>query len=232
MKIFLLEPDISLANSIDTYLNSLRLKVNVEKIQKEEELFDVKLSLSDYALLILNLKDPTDTHTLKYLRENGCDAPVLLILEPDFSPSSFKRLYYMAYDDFIVKDFSPQEITFRIYKLCHIWNDDIFFLCKDVYFDFKNSAFINHEEEISLGKKEALFIKYLLAKAPAIISFDDIASYVYLDEVVTQERIRSLVRQLRAKIPCNLIETVKGEGYKVSKTTIGKDFHTSSSISE
>jgi DNA-binding response OmpR family regulator len=187
--------------------------------KRAQETFDEKVSLLDYSLFILNLKEPTDAKILKFLRRKGCVAPVLLILEKGFNPALFKTLYYMSYNDFIIKDFAPQEIAFRIYKLCRIWNDDIFFLCKDVYFDFKHSLFFNHEEEISLGKKEALFLKYLLAKAPSAISFDDISSYVYLDEVVSQERIRSLVRQLRAKIPCELIETVKGVGYKMSEVS-------------
>ena len=57
MKIFILEPDLELAHRVDTYLNQLRLKIDVTKVQKEEEIFDEKVSLLDYSLFILNLKE-------------------------------------------------------------------------------------------------------------------------------------------------------------------------------
>ncbi len=221
MKVLLLEPDRQLADNIDTYMNELRLKMQIKKIQTKEELFEQKAFLSTYSLFILNLIDPTDPCVMKFIRKNGSDAPILLILEPSISPEMFKKLYYLSYDDFIIKNFSPEEIAFRIYKLCHIWNDDNFFLSKDIYFDFKNSLFVNKEEKIFLGRKESLFLKYLLAKSPHIVSFDEIVCYVYLNEVVSQERIRSLVRQLRAKLlPFHFIETVKKEGYRIINTKL------------
>lgn len=219
MKVFLLEPDEVLADSIDTYLNQLRLKMKIKKVQKEEAIFEEDVaSLSTYSLFILNLKNPTDPSTMHYIREHGGDAPILLVIEATIEPHNFKTLYYLSYDDMIVKNFSPQEIAFRIYKLCDIWNDDTFFVTKDIYFDFKHAKFIKHEQEIVLGRKEALLLKLLFVKSHHIVSSHEIEYYVYQDEAVSEERIRSLVRQLRSKIPHDLIETVKGEGYKIANT--------------
>ncbi len=214
MKIILLEPDGELADKIDTYLNSLRLKMSVKKLKSEADLLNEKC-LGNYALFILNLKDPLSPNTLKFIRDNGGIAPVLLVLESNPHPSLFKPLYYLGYDSIIVKDFLPEEIAFSIYKLCDIWNDNNFFITKEVYFDFQNTKFVYHEHDILLGKKEALLLKHLFLKCPHSVSFNEISSYVYHDEVVSEERMRSLVRQLRGKIPFNLIETIKGEGYKI-----------------
>lgn len=215
MKVFLLEPDRELADNIDTYMNSLRLKMKIKKVQTEEELRQEAPSFSTYSLFILNLKNFTNPCAIKFIRENGGDAPILLILEPTVDHELLKTVYYLSYDDMIVKNFIPAEITFRIYKLCDIWNNDNFFLSKDIYFDFKHCKFVNKEHELILGKKEALLLKILSVKAPHCVSFNKIACYVYQDEVASEERIRSLVRQLRSKIPHDLIETVKGEGYKI-----------------
>ena len=221
MKVLFLEPDRALADSIDIFMNQLRLKMNMKKIQSEEDIIQEGSSLSTYSLFILNLKNPTDPSILKFIRQTGNEAPILLILEKEVNPRMLQTLYYLSYDDLIVKDFTPEEIAFRIYKLCHIWNDDTFCLSKDVCFDFKNALFIHNEEKTFLGRKEALFLKYLLAKSPHVVSFEEIESYVYLNEVISQERVRSLVRQLRAKLlPFHLIETVKGEGYKIVNTKI------------
>lgn len=127
MKVFLLEPDVTLADSIDTYLNQLRLKMKIKKVQKEEAIFaENALSLASYSLFILNLVNPMDTSIMHFIRKNGGEAPILLILESTLDPRTFKMLYYLSYEDMIVKNFTPQEIAFRIYKLCDIWNDDTF----------------------------------------------------------------------------------------------------------
>jgi len=221
VKVLFLEPDRALADSIDIFMNQLRLKMHMKKIQSEEDIIQEGSSLLNYSLFILNLKNPTDPSILKFIRQTGNEAPILLILEKEVNPRMLQTLYYLSYDDLIVKDFTPEEIAFRIYKLCHIWNDDTFCLSKDVCFDFKNALFIHNEEKTFLGRKEALFLKYLLAKSPHVVSFEEIESYVYLNEVISQERVRSLVRQLRAKLlPFHLIETVKGEGYKIVNTKI------------
>lgn len=230
MKVLFLEPDRALADDIDIFMNKLRLKMNMKKIQSEEEIMHEGPSLLDYSLFILNLKNPTDPSIMKFIRQRGNDAPILLILDKVANPRMLQTLYYLSYDDVIIKDFSPDEIAFRIYKLCHIWNDDTFFLAKDVCFDFKNALFIYKEDKIFLGRKEALFLKYLLAKSPHIVSSDEIVCYVYHNEVISQERIRSLVRQLRAKLlPFHLIETVKGEGYRIVNTKIEKEMDSTSS---
>ena len=47
------------------------------------------------------------------------------------------------------------------------------------------------------------------------------AEDVYQDEAVSEERIRSLVRQLRAKLlPFHFVETVKGEGYRIANVKV------------
>jgi len=230
VKVFLLEPDGELADSMDVYLNSLRLKMKIKKVKNEEALFAEDISLlPTYALFILNLKNPVDPTIMHYLREHGVDVPILLIIEPTFDTKDFKTLYYLSYDDMIVKPFTPQEIAFRIYKLCDIWNDDTFFVTKDVYFDFKHAKFVNHDEEVILGRKEALLLKLLFMKSHHVVSSHEIEYYVYQDEAVSEERIRSLIRQLRAKLlPFHFIETVKGEGYKI----IDKKIKEPSSVKE
>lgn len=229
VKVFLLDPDGEFADSIDRYLNSLRLKMKIKKVKNEDALFEEDVSLfSTYSLFILNLKNPINPSVMNYLRRHRGEAPILLILESNFDPKNFKMLYYLSYDDIIIKPFTPQEIAFRIYKLCDIWNDDTFFVSKDLYFDFKHAKFVNHGVEIILGRKEALLLKLLFMKSNYVVSSNEIEYYVYQDEMVSEERIRSLVRQLRAKIPHDLIETIKGQGYRIANIKPEEDLLTKS----
>lgn len=101
-------------------------------------------------------------------------------------------------------------------------------MTKDVYFDFKHTKFVNHDVEIILGKKEALLLKLLFVKCHHVVSSHEIEYYVYQDEMASEERIRSLVRQLRAKIPHDLIETIKGQGYRIANVKPEEDLLTKS----
>jgi len=215
MKFFLLDPDINLQNEIDTCLNQCRLKIEVHKTHNEHDIFDEELFLDDYDLFILNLKNPADTKILDFIKTNGNSAPVLLILEPDISPQIFHTLSSLAYNDIIIKKFSVEEIVYRIYKLCHIWNDNMFYLANGICFDFIKRLFMFHEEHIVLGKKEALLLKCLFLKSHGITSCDEIVALVYHNEIVSQERIRALVKQLRDKLPYDLIRTFSGKGYQI-----------------
>ncbi|WP_024955227.1 winged helix-turn-helix domain-containing protein [Sulfurospirillum arcachonense] len=215
MKILLLEPDYDLGQGLIETMNSHRHTIEVKHLLKEEEIFQEVSFLHEYSLFILNLKDPTDTRAKRHLRKNGGIAPILLILEKTIDPKMLQNVYYLSYAHIIYKDFCYSEIIFPIYKLCNVWNDDIFFLSKTSYFDFKNLIFISDENEVYLGKKEALLLKFLFLKSPYPVSHDEIVYYVYDNEIVTQESVRSLVRYLRQKLPSEMIETVKGCGYRL-----------------
>lgn len=215
MKALILETDTVLVDEMETWINSYRSKIELTKLTKESELFKEEQNLGRYSLLILNLKDPLDKKVLRLIRDNTT-APVLLILDKCIDYEILKDIYYNSYNDIIIKDFCPQEMIFRIYKLCDLWNENNFYISKSDYFDFEKSIFIYDNDVIKLGPKESLLLKLLFIKKSNIVSVDKIIEYIYQNEVGVEERVRSLIRQLRAKLPIPLIKTVRGEGYMIS----------------
>jgi len=215
MKIFFLDPDLNLQNEIDICLNQCRLKIDVRKTQNEDDIFNEDLFLEGYSLFILNLKNPADTKILDFIRTNANGAPVLLVLESTVSPKIFQTLSSFSYNDIIIKGFFVEEIVYRIYKLCHIWNDNVFYMDKGICFDFKKRMFLFNEVHIALGKKEALLLKCLFLKIHGVTTCDEIIAFVYENEIVSNERIRALVKQLRDKLPYDLIRTFHGKGYQI-----------------
>jgi DNA-binding response OmpR family regulator len=217
MKMLLLEPDKKLAKDIVDYVDSTRVTLEAKIIHEEIEVYDDVAFLEECSIFVLNLKEPLNINTMRFIRENGNDAPILLICEKDIQPRMFKVIYYLSYNDIIVKDFSPEEIAFRIYKLCNLWNDDVFFINHETFYDFKKAIFVHNDERVHLGRKEAMMLKILFIKSPCLVTFDEIIYYVYQNEIVPHERIRSIIRELRHKLPIDLIQTKKGEGYQLVK---------------
>ncbi|MCD8477130.1 MAG: hypothetical protein LRY68_03795 [Sulfurospirillum sp.] len=83
MKIFFLEPDRDFAQNITDKLNSTRLQVDMKIVQDEAVLFLEEAHLHEYALFILNLKNPIDKRVLNLIRNRTNETPILLILEKD-----------------------------------------------------------------------------------------------------------------------------------------------------
>ena len=72
------------------------------------------------------------------------------------------------------------------------------------------------DEEIKLTKKQISFLELLFKNSRRIVSYSEIEEYVWGDEgVMTENSIRSLVKNLRKKLPDNLIENLSGIGYKI-----------------
>ncbi len=85
----------------------------------------------------------------------------------------------------------------------------------DYSYDEDKKSLSYKNDEIRLTRKEILFLELLFKNSFRIVSYDEIDSYVWEDSVMTESSIRSLVKNLRRKLPVNLIENLSGVGYKL-----------------
>ena len=89
----------------------------------------------------------------------------------------------------------------------------------DCSWDSKSKTLFCEERAVTLTKRESKLFELLVEKAGAPCSDDEIFFYVWGDEfnkVITNSSIRTLVKNLRKKIPHNLIKNQYGVGYKIN----------------
>ncbi|WP_459877828.1 winged helix-turn-helix domain-containing protein [Campylobacter concisus] len=80
----------------------------------------------------------------------------------------------------------------------------------------KNSLCVRKEGGvIYLGKKESQLLEILCKNSPHVVTYDEIDHHLYKNESLSQECIRSLVREIRAKIPTICLKTIRSTRYKV-----------------
>lgn len=130
-------------------------------------------------------------------------------------PSVFKRIYYARLNDFIIKPFCPEEFLFHVFRLCKVLLGSKFELKNGLVFDKDSQCIRKEDEVIYLGKKESQLLEILCKNSPHVVTYDEIDHHLYKNETLSQERIRSLVREIRAKIPAICLKTIRGTGYKV-----------------
>jgi len=89
----------------------------------------------------------------------------------------------------------------------------------DCYWDSKSKTLFYNDESIFLTRRESKLFELLVEKAGSPCSDDEIFFYVWGDQfekIVTNSSIRTLVKNLRKKIPTELIKNQYGVGYKIN----------------
>ena len=84
------------------------------------------------------------------------------------------------------------------------------------YFDNKTSLFYLHNEEMDLTKKELLFLKLLVTNKNRVVSYEEIEQFVWEDEYMSINSLRTTIGFLRKKIPFNCIKNISNMGYKLN----------------
>jgi DNA-binding response OmpR family regulator len=83
------------------------------------------------------------------------------------------------------------------------------------YYDANNKMVYKKSDPIKLTKKELLLLELLLKNRNGMVSLEMIEQNIY-EQAVSAEAIRMVVVGLRKKIYTNLIENLKGLGYRLN----------------
>ena len=165
---------------------------------------DVYDSLSDrYDLYILDINVPNinGLELLKLIYEKNSSSKVIII-SANSDIYSLTEAYKLGCIDYLKKPFHLEELRIKIAKQ-RVNTEDI----------LKN---ISLKDDISLTKKEKVFLTLLLTNSDKIVTYKMIEDGVYGEgNTMSMDSLRALVRRLRPKLKDILIENVLEEGYKV-----------------
>ncbi|MFT7004942.1 MAG: two-component system response regulator VanR [Sulfurimonas sp.] len=81
-------------------------------------------------------------------------------------------------------------------------------------YDYDNKNLRYKEQSILLNKKEMLFFELLISNQNRIVHYEELQENVWDEDVMTDSALRSLVRNLRKKLPTDIINNLSGVGYK------------------
>ena len=83
------------------------------------------------------------------------------------------------------------------------------------YFDTFNKNLISNNEIVKLRVKELVFLELLIKNKNRYVSYEEIENYVWNDNVMTKDAIKTLVKNIKTKIPKDLILNLTNSGYKI-----------------
>ena len=119
---------------------------------------------------------------------------------------------------YLVKPIKENEFDEAL-NLCikHIESDssNIITLSENFTFDLYNKTLVQNGELIKLRAKELELLYLLLSNKNRYVTYEEIENYVWRDSVMTKDALKTLMKNLKAKLPKDLISNLSGSGYKI-----------------
>lgn len=213
MKVLLLESDENFAKTI---IEALKIySISIYWFQRVE---DAIKSMGDGNLYITYILEQSSKNNgvelIKFIRKYSSTVPILLTSE-EYNNSVFEKCKLCECNDFMRRPFLIEELRFRLNRLFNIDFAEAYTLKEGVIFNIVDSTLSIDDKIITLGVKEKKLLEIIVQRNPSMATFNQIEYHVWDNEIVDVLKIRSLVSQLRSKLPIDLIQTVKGVGYRL-----------------
>ncbi len=118
---------------------------------------------------------------------------------------------------YIVKPITEEKLTLALRAFIDSFeNSTVFNLLPSWIYDESKALIKGPNEEFLLTKKENTFIKMLIIKG-RIISYDEIENILWEEtSVMTQNALRLFIKNLRKKLPKDILKNIQGTGYRLN----------------
>jgi len=216
MKILLLEDDHLLSKILTKHLSQA---YEVTAVYDGDTALDtVESNKFDLLILDSNVPGITGLELIKELRSYHDTTPIIMITAYQ-DTTHLKKAFTHGCNDYIKKPFELDELDMRIDNITRTFNieqNQLIELGNGILFDALNNQIINNDETFSLAKKESELLNYLSTNRSRTISKEELTQNLWTYETMPSDAtLRVYIRNLRAIIGKNSIETIRGMGYRL-----------------
>lgn len=90
------------------------------------------------------------------------------------------------------------------------------YITNNCIFDTFNKTLVNENKIVKLSKNELKFLELLCQNSNRVVSYEEIENAIWYDSYMSEDAIRSLVRNLRRKLPKDSLNNIARVGYRIS----------------
>ncbi|WLT09150.1 response regulator transcription factor [Bartonella apihabitans] len=216
MRILVVEDDRELNRQLVAALNSAGYVVD-HAYDGEEGYFLGDTKSYDAVVLDIGLPKMDGISIVERWRENSRSMPVLILTARDRWSDKVAGIDAGA-DDYVTKPFHMEEVLARLRALIrrasgHASSE---LVCGPVVLDTKTSRVIVDDNQIKLTSLEFALLSYLMHHQGEIISRTDLTEHLYDQDFDRDSNtIEVFIGRLRKKLGVDVIETIRGMGYRL-----------------
>jgi two-component system, OmpR family, response regulator len=175
-----------------------------------------------YALVLLDWSLPHQSgiEVLRRMRQQHMGTPVLMLTARDAIEDRVKGLDAGA-DDYLVKPFSLDELRARMRSLARRVSvrPDSILACGSLRLDVITRRVEFAGRSIETTSREFALLRALLAEPHAVMSRHQLEEQIYgWGEEVASNAVEFLIHGLRRKLAPEVIENVRGAGWRIKPT--------------
>ena len=130
-----------------------------------------------------------------------------------------KKAFTHGCNDYIKKPFELDELDMRIANITRTFNieqNQLIEVSQHVLFDALNNQLTKDDKVFSLAKKESELLNYLATNRTRTVSKEELTQNLWTYETMPSDAtLRVYIRNLRALIGKESIETIRGMGYRL-----------------
>ena len=218
MRILLLEDDLTLAGLIKAYLEEhfivdhfsdiTAVKDHIEHFNYEVLLLDRDINGEDVGMSLI-----------KTIKEKNPNAGVIVISAYGSIQDKIEGLNLGA-DDYLDKPVDNEELLARIFALARRNTPTQHLIIQDIECDLEAKTLSYQNKTIDLSKKEGDLLFFLLSRTDKISSKEEISNAIYINpQNISSNTIDATIKNIRKKLPINIIKTIKTRGYTIETDT-------------
>ena len=220
MRLLLVEDDLALQDNLKQHLLDANYTLDVAS-DGEEGLFQAEEYSYDAAIIDVGLPKLDGIALIGQLRAQGIDYPILILTARDSWQDKVEGLDAGA-DDYLTKPFHPEELIARLKALIRRSAGKSSPLIQNGVFSLNTSSheIKAGEQQINLSGSEYKLFEYFMLHIGDVKSKTVLIEHIYdqdfdLDSNVIEVFIRRLRKKLDPDNEHGLIETLRGQGYRM-----------------
>lgn len=220
MRLLLVEDDLDLLRQISHSLISANYSVDVAN-DGELGLFQATEYPYDAAIIDIGLPKIDGIQLITQLRQQQVDFPIIVLTARDHWQDKVAGLDAGA-DDYVTKPFQMEELLARLNALIRRSAGQASPIIKNGPLEINTASMqvLMNKNCVNLSSSEYKLIEYLLLHVGSVKSKSQLTEHIYnedfdLDSNVIEVFIRRLRQKLDPEGTYGIIETLRGQGYKL-----------------
>jgi len=218
MKVLLLEDELMLQGAIKEYLSDTGFEVTA--FEDGQEAYE-NISSNNYDLFVLDINTPSmdGLSLLDTLQKEKIYVPTIFI-SAITEIEQISQAYALGCYDYLKKPFHLKELSLhieRLLKMADIRAKSFIKISKMYSYDAENQSLLFDGEEQLLTHKQLQIMDLFAKNINKVVDFEMLRHYAWDDSPVDNAIIRAEIHRLRQVLKEDLITTLKGVGYRLSK---------------